>query len=94
MKKWGEPVYPVAAKKKGIRGTVRLKALVGKDAHVLHVESVSGNPVLVNAAKEAVTQWIYRPYLLNGEPIEVAVEIQVSFPRVKPTPRRGAIVCG
>jgi hypothetical protein len=78
---WVEPIYPEAAKKKDIRGEVRLDAVVGKDGHVLCLEPISGNQLLVDAAKHAMMQWVYRPTLLNGEPIEVVLEVKVWFPK-------------
>jgi TonB family protein len=78
---WADPVYPVVAKLNGIRGTVRLDVVIGNDGRVLNVESISGNPVLADAAKHAVMQWVYTPTLLNGEPIEVVMEVHVPFPR-------------
>lgn len=87
-----EPVYPDAAKRKGIRGTVRLDVVVGKDGRVMRVDLINGNSVLVEAAKRAVMQWVFKPTLLNGEPIEVVLEVQVTLPRSnspqRPTPTR------
>ncbi len=75
-----DPVYPAAAKKKGIQGTVDLSIVVGKDGHVVKVfETISGNALLVDAAKEAVMKWVYRPTLLNGEPVEVIAYAHVPF---------------
>lgn len=74
-----DPVYPVSAKKKGIQGAVWLDAVIGKDGHVASVQSISGHPMLVDAAKGAVMQWFYRPTLLNGEPIEVIMKVCVPF---------------
>ncbi len=73
------PVYPVAAKEERIEGAVRLDAVIGSDGHVRKVGIVSGNPALLDAAKSAVLQWVYRPTLLNGEAIEVATEVCVPF---------------
>src|SRR3974390_1616263 len=75
-----EPVYPTTAKKKGIRGAVHLDVTIAKDGHVTNIQVISGNPILVEAAKSAVQQWIYRPTLLNGEPIEVIMEVCLFFP--------------
>jgi TonB family protein len=84
-----DPVYPVAVKNRGIQGMVRLDVVIGKDGHVVNAESISGNPALVDAAKDAVMQWVYRPTLLNGEPIDVIMEVHVPFvrpvrPQIKP----------
>ena len=73
------PEYPAIAKQLHIQGTVMLLATVGKDGHVEHVRSVSGPPLLVNSAKQAVEQWQYRPYLLNHEPVIVETQITVNF---------------
>ncbi len=81
-----EPLYPEIAKKKGIEGAVRLDATIGKDGRVIKVQSISGSPVLVKAAKDAVMQWVYRPTLLNGEPIEVITDVCVPFVHSKQTP--------
>jgi hypothetical protein len=74
-----EPAYPVAAQNGGIQGAVWLDAVIGKDGHVASVQSISGNPLLVDAAKDAVMQWVYKPTLLNGEPIEAIMKVCVPF---------------
>lgn len=74
-----EPSYPVIAKSAGIQGTVILAAVIGTDGSVQKVQVVSGHPFLVQAAMNAVTQWHYRPYVLNGVPIEVDTQITVRF---------------
>jgi TonB family protein len=56
-----EPVYPDAAKKQGIRGQVRIDVFIGKDGRVQRLEPISGNPVLVEAARQAIMQWVYNP---------------------------------
>jgi protein TonB len=73
------PEYPLIAKQLGVQGAVVLSALIGKDGHVQNVQVVSGPPLLVQAARNAVQQWQYRPYLLNHEPIEVQTQITVNF---------------
>ncbi len=82
-----DPVCPEAASKQGMQAAVRLDAIIGKDGHVQSVESIRGNPVLADSARLAVMQWVYRPTLLNGEPIEVVMEVRVPFvcrPSAKP----------
>jgi protein TonB len=74
-----EPVYPQAAKQMGAQGIVSLSALIGKDGKVRDLKAVSGHPLLVQAAEDAVKQWVYRPTLLNGEPVEVQTTIDVNF---------------
>ncbi len=74
-----EPDYPAAALRHRIQGTVRLNAIVGKDGHVASLRLVSGHPLLVRAAKEAARQRIYRPSLLDGNPVRVVTQIDVVF---------------
>ncbi len=74
-----EPVYPPLAKAARIQGTVRFTVIVGKDGAVQRLQLISGHPLLVPAAQEAVKQWVYQPTLLNGEPVEVLTQIDVSF---------------
>jgi hypothetical protein len=74
-----EPAYPVVAQKNGIQGAVWLDVAIGKDGHVASVQSISGNSALVGAAEDAVLQWVYRPTLLNGEPLEVIMKVCVPF---------------
>lgn len=73
------PTYPEIAKRVGIQGTVQLSALIGKDGRVENVVPVSGHPMLVRAAEEAVRQWQYRPYMLNDQPVTVQTSITVHF---------------
>ncbi len=73
------PKYPPLAKQARISGTVRFTALIGKDGYVESLTLVSGHPLLVGAAKEAVERWRYKPTLLNGEPVEVVTQIDVNF---------------
>lgn len=74
-----QPVYPPEAKAAGVQGTVLLSVTIGKDGSILTISVVSGDPMLVPVAIDAVKQWVYRPTLLNGNPVEVATEIQVNF---------------
>ena len=62
-----------------IQGTVRFNAIIGKDGTIQNLQMVSGHPLLVPSAQEAVRQWVYRPTLLNGEPVEVQTQIDVNF---------------
>ena len=73
------PKYPPEAGRAGIEGTVLLMAVIGKDGNVQDVRVQSGLPVLAQAAIEAVKQWRYRPYLLNGEPVEIDSQITINF---------------
>lgn len=74
-----EPAYPKIALGARITGVVLLKAVINKDGEIKELQVVSGHPMLVPAAIEAVKQWRYRPYLLNGEPVEVETNITVTF---------------
>jgi protein TonB len=73
------PVYPVLAKQARIQGTVRLLGVIATDGTIQQLQVVSGHPLLVGAALEAVRQWVYRPTLLNGDPVEVVAPIDVNF---------------
>jgi protein TonB len=73
------PAYPALARQSRIAGTVKLIGVIAKDGTVQKLEVVSGHPFLVQAALAAVRQWVYRPTLLNGEPVEVIAPIDVIF---------------
>jgi TonB family protein len=73
------PVYPQLARQARIQGTVTLRAEIGKDGNVDNLQLISGHPMLVPAAIEAVKQWKYKPYLLNGQAVLVETQIQVNF---------------
>jgi bla regulator protein BlaR1 len=77
------PQYPDVARKAHIQGEVILKAIVGKDGDVENLQIVSGHPALAPAAIEAVKQWKYRPYLKQGQPVEVETQIDVNFTLTK-----------
>ena len=74
-----KPQYPPLAVQARIQGTVVLQAVIGRDGTVHDLHLVSGHPMLAPAAIEAAKQWRYRPYLLNGEPVEVDTQINVNF---------------
>jgi protein TonB len=74
-----QPVYPPLARQTRISGTVKLHAIIGKNGAVEQLQVVSGHPLLVQSALDAVKQWRYQPTLLNGEPVEVDTEIDVIF---------------
>jgi len=74
-----EPVYPRLAASARISGEVRLKAVISKDGRIEDLKLISGHPLLVQAAMDAVKQWTYKPTVLNGNPVEVATEIDVNF---------------
>ena len=73
------PFYPPNAKAECMQGPVMLTAIVAKSGHVENLQVVSGSPLLAESALEAVKQWIYQPYLLNGEPVEVETTVNVNF---------------
>jgi protein TonB len=74
-----EPVYPIIAQRARVQGTVEMKALISKQGTIENLQLVSGHPLLVPAAMDAVKQWRYRPYVLNGEPLEVETMVIVNF---------------
>jgi protein TonB len=73
------PTYPPLARQARIQGVVILQAQISKDGSIENLQLVSGHPMLAPAAIEAVKQWKYKPYLLNGEPVEVDTQVQVNF---------------
>jgi len=73
------PNYPPLARQARIQGTVVLHAIIDKEGKVAQLEVMSGHPLLVQAAMEAVKQWRYKPTQLNSEPVEVDTTIQVTF---------------
>jgi len=74
-----KPVYPPLAKQARITGVVRLEAVIGRNGTIESLRVMSGPPLLVQAALEAVRQWVYQPTLLNGDPVEVLTQIEVNF---------------
>ena len=77
--KTSQPVYPVAARQAKIGGKVQLVASVGKDGSVMEVKALSGDPMLVPAAVEAVKKWKYKPYSVSGQAVEFETETTVNF---------------
>ena len=74
-----EPRYPALAVQVKKEGTVVLHAIISRDGGITSLDVISGPPLLVQAALDAVRQWRYRPTLLNGEPVEVETSITVIF---------------
>jgi protein TonB len=74
-----KPVYPPLAKAARIQGQVVLHAIISKNGTIEGLNVISGHPMLIQAALDAVRQWRYKPYLLNGEPVEVETVITVNF---------------
>ncbi len=73
------PEYPPLARQIRLEGTVRLRAIIGRDGGIDSLELLSGHPILARAALDAVSQWRYRPTLLGGEPVEVETIITMVF---------------
>jgi protein TonB len=73
------PAYPPLARQARIQGTVKLEGVIGKDGTVQELKVVSGHPLLIQAALDAVRNWRYRPTMLNGQPVEVITTIDVNF---------------
>jgi protein TonB len=73
------PVYPPLARVARVSGTVHLEGILSKDGTIRNLQVLSGHPLLVRAALDAVRQWVYRPTQLNGEPVEVIAPIDVVF---------------
>jgi TonB family protein len=73
------PVYPPEAKQARIQGVVSIAVTIAKDGTIQDMQLISGHPLLVPSAQEAVAQWVYKPTLLNGNPIEVVTQVDVNF---------------
>lgn len=74
------PAYPIEARDNGVEGDVLFQVMIGKpDGAITQIHPVSGHPLLVLAALDAIRQWKYRPYLLNGEPVDVETTITIKF---------------
>ena len=74
-----EPTYPPLARAAHIQGVVVLVAIIDRDGSIQNLQVVSGHPMLAPAAIEAVKQWRYKPFLLNGQPLEVETTVNVNF---------------
>lgn len=73
------PVYPPLARNARIYGVVHLVGIISKDGTIRNLQLIAGHPLLARAALDAVSQWIYKPTLLSGEPVEVICPIDVTF---------------
>jgi protein TonB len=73
------PTYPPLARSARIQGQVLLQAVISKQGVIENLRVLSGHPMLVQAAIDAVRQWRYRPYVLNNEPVEVETQVTVNF---------------
>jgi TonB family protein len=74
-----QPIYPEIAKAAGVEGVVQLMVVIGKDGLVQSAQVLAGPALLSEAALKAVSQWAYKPFLLNGEPMAVTTEVNVTF---------------
>lgn len=74
-----QPLYPKIASAARIEGTVQLAAVIDTQGRITQLRAVSGHPFLVPAAIDAVRQWRYKPYILNGSPVEVETQVSVIF---------------
>jgi len=74
-----QPVYPAVAKSARVQGIVEFTAIISKEGRVENLQLVRGHPLLVNAARDAILQWQYRPTMLNGQAVEVMTTITVNF---------------
>ncbi len=74
-----QPAYPPLARQARIQGQVLLQAQISKDGTIENLQLISGHPMLAPAAIEAVKQWRYKPYMLNGEPVAVDTQVVVNF---------------
>ena len=77
------PVYPADAKKARVQGTVTLNAMIGKDGSVENLKAISGPSALQGSALDAVKDWKYQPFLLNGNPVAVETQIKVMYTLAK-----------
>jgi periplasmic protein TonB len=73
------PIYPPLAKAASVQGTVKLQIRVGADGHVNDVTVISGHPLLTTAAIDAAKGYVYKPTLLNGQPVEVLTDVEIAF---------------
>jgi protein TonB len=73
------PDYPQQARQLRIEGAVQLEATISKEGNVSNVKVLGGHPILARSASDAVKQWKYKPYLLNGQPVEIDTQITVNF---------------
>ncbi|SRR5258708_4919460 len=79
LRKRVAPEYPPKARSNRIQGMVLLNATISKEGDVIELSVVSGDPSLAEAAIKAIKKWKYKPYLLQGQPVEVETTIQMNF---------------
>jgi len=73
------PIYPQLAKSARVSGVVHLAAIIAKDGTIQELHSLGGPALLIQAAMDAVKTWVYKPTMLNGEPVQVETTIDVNF---------------
>jgi outer membrane biosynthesis protein TonB len=76
-----DPVYPGILPNAPMRAEVRLLAMIGKTGDIVNLRAISGHPILIQTAMDAVREWKYKPFLVNGEPVEAEGEVIVVFKR-------------
>ena len=86
-----DPIYPPLARQARIQGSVILQVVINKSGDVANIQLYSGHPMLAPAAIDAVKQWKYKPYLLNGEPVEVETRVTVNFTLPEKRPAEGVV---
>jgi len=74
-----QPTYPANARQARIEGAVQLMATISRNGDISAVKVLTGEPQLAHAAVDAVKQWKYKPYLLNGSPVEIQTQVTVNF---------------
>jgi protein TonB len=74
-----QPEYPLLARQMKVQGSVVLDAMVGKDGGIQDLKVVTGPSILAGAAREAVKQWRFKPYMQNGQPVDTQTQITVNF---------------
>jgi periplasmic protein TonB len=74
-----DPVYPDMARQARLSGSVVYQVMIGQDGSVNNVRVVSGHPMLVQSGLDAVKQWTFKPYYLNGQPVAVETQITMTF---------------
>ena len=74
-----QPLYPPLARQARVQGQVVLHAVISRSGAIENLQVLTGHPMLVQSAIDAVKQWRYRPYSLNGEAVEVETQVTVNF---------------
>jgi protein TonB len=74
-----QPIYPHSAMQMRIAGSVQLQAIIDKAGNIASVKVLNGDPILAKAATDAVKQWKYKPYMLDGEAVDIQTQITVNF---------------